>query len=121
MIRWPIHSVHFVIVLSPLSVHDPSTLTFVSEMTGLRREVILRFFLRWKIEELIHQREHVISISQQPLSGFASSHVEVHKPKLVAGFVEPVFLPIIILNELFQGDGQERSCADILGRGLNVE
>ena len=89
-------------------------LTFVSEITALRREVTLRFFLHWKIEELIHQREHVFGISQQSLSSFASSHVEVYKPKRLAGFVEPVFFLISILNELYQGDGQERSCADIV-------
>ena len=118
IIRWPSHIVHFVMVLSPLIVHDLSTLTFVPEIIAQRREVTLRFFLHWKIEELIHPREHVIGISQQSLSGFASLHIEVHKPKRLAGFVEPVFLHIITLNELFQGDGSERRAVRTLsGKG----
>ena len=43
MIRWPTHIAHFVMVLTPLVVHDLSTLTFVAEVTALRTEVTLCF------------------------------------------------------------------------------
>ena len=39
----------------------------------------------------------------------------------LAGFVEPFFLPIVMLNEGFQGNGQEWSYADILGKERNLE
>lgn len=121
MIKWPTHIVNLVMVFRPLIAHDLPTLTLVSEITALRRKVTLRIVFHWKIEELIHWREHVVGISQQSPSSSASPHSELHKPKRLAGFVEPVLLLIIILNKHSRGGGQEPSCWNIVRKGRNIE
>ena len=121
IIRWLTHVIILITVFRPLIVHDLPPFPLVPEIAALRREITFRLFLRGKVEEEIHQPEHVVGISQQPLACLASSHIEIHEAKRLAGLEEPLSLAIIILHQLFQEDGQEWSCANIVGKRGNVE
>ena len=79
--------------------------------------------IRWLSHtgHLVVVRDNILSASPSNCSPVSHPRILKHESRRHAGFVEPIFLLIIILNGPVQGDGQEQSCADIVRKVRNVQ